>query len=507
MSSAGVTLQGSFSGETGTISETGFYYGTNSGNLGTKVTSGSTTSPFSKSITGLSANTTYYYKAYVVEYNESTSSTEERLGSELSFITKAVATSTVTSVAADPVGSNSATMKGSFSGATGNIQEAGIVWTTNASLLNNPTANSESLNWAYVDNCLGATASGNISAAVTGLTPETTYYYRAFVAEFNENTGSYEYRYGSQRSVTTTAAQTTTPTGYLDDYGMPDISGLSATLRDQSNSRSSDRDDYWYSYNTNNNKRQIAVHTYTDGAPNSEETLNYVVLYDETKYAPVWTYHVMNSTYWPDNNAGRNTSWGNDPAISLAQQSGLDDADNVGYSRGHLVASDYRQSSVKQNKQTFYYSNQAPQWQNSFNDGVWSSLETRVKNQTPSGTTMLYVVTGVLYEGTISTLPSGAKNVPIPSHFYKCIMKCTFSGTTITGAQGIAFVYTNQAHVTKNTGLTYYGTDANTGNECFVTSIDAIETRAGFDFFARVPTSLQNSAEANTSHTWFTGAN
>ena len=126
---------------------------------------------------------------------------------------------------------------------------------------------------------------------------------------------------------------------------------------------------------------------------------------------------------------------------------------------------------------------------------------------TPSGTTMLYVVTGVLYEGTTTTKPSGGLQVPIPSHFYKCIMKCTFSGSTITDAQGIAFVYTNQAHITKNTGLTYYGTDHNTGDEYFVTSIDAIEERAGFDFFAGVPSSLQTTAESNTQHKWFTGAN
>lgn len=276
---------------------------------------------------------------------------------------------------------------------------------------------------------------------------------------------------------------------------MPDVSGIVTTLR--TNGSYSDRDDNWYSYNTSNNKRQVAVHTYTHPS-SSEETLNYVVLYDETKYAPVWTYHVMNSTLYPDNNVGRpnNSSWRSDPAISLTQQSGLDNAEDVGFSRGHLVASDYRQTTTELAKQTFYYSNQAPQWQDSFNGGMWASLEGRVKTMAPSGTTMLYVVTGVLYEGSTTTLPSGSLNVPIPSHFYKCIMKCTFNGSgEISGAQGIAFVYTNEAH----NGYYY--------DNAFVTTIDAIETRAGFDFFANVPTSYQNSAESNTNHSWFTGQN
>ena len=89
MSSAGATLQGSYSGATGTISRTGFKYGTNSGNLDQDINTAGNSTPFSETLTGLAAGTTYYYKAYVVEYNESTSSTEYRYGAESSFTTSA----------------------------------------------------------------------------------------------------------------------------------------------------------------------------------------------------------------------------------------------------------------------------------------------------------------------------------------------------------------------------------------------------------------------------------
>ena len=89
VSSGGATLQGSFSGETGTIDEIGFYYGTTSGSLGTKAVATGTSSPFTKTLTGLAASTTYYYKAFVHEYNESTSSYEDRYGDECSFTTSA----------------------------------------------------------------------------------------------------------------------------------------------------------------------------------------------------------------------------------------------------------------------------------------------------------------------------------------------------------------------------------------------------------------------------------
>ena len=477
VSSTGATLSGSYTGATLTVSEVGFYYGTTD-NPSTKVTATGTSSSFSKALTGLNPNTTYYYKAYVIEGGQ------ERTGSVQSFKTKAVATSTVYNDAASAVTSSSALLNGHFSGATGQIYETGFYWGTSSGNLNQ-TVTTDGTN----------ASSGNFSCTIGGSSPlsaSTTYYYKAYVLEYDEASGNYVERVASTVLSFTTAAQQQGNNDYLTGYGMPDISGLGVSLR-QSGTYT-DRNDKWYSYNTNSSNRQIAVHTYSEGAPNSAETLNYVVLYDQSKYAPVWTAHTMNSTYWPDENAGRNDSWTSDPAISLTQQTGLDNASSVGYSRGHFVASEYRQTTVKQNKQTFYYSNQAPQWQNGFNDGIWSTLEGRVKTKTPSGQyTMLYVVTGVLYEGNTTTLPSNGKNVPIPSHFYKCIMKCTLNGSgQVTGAQGIAFVYTNASHTGEN-----YVSGA--------TSIRSIEQRAGFDFFAKVPDDLENSAETNTDHSWFTG--
>ena len=250
--------------------------------------------------------------------------------------------------------------------------------------------------------------------------------------------------------------------------------------------RFNDRDDTWFRYYTNTSSRQIATHTYTlDG----KQVRNYTVLFDGSKYAPVWTAHAMHKSMWPDRKINRKDDWTADPAISLIQQTGLDDALKVGYSRGHLVASNYRKSSVAQNKQTFYYSNQAPQWQNSFNSGIWSSLEEAVVDNTPTGRDTLYVVTGVLYEGSVKKLPSGSLSVPIPSHFYKCLMKCSFDDSgNMTAAKGCAYIFENKAQ----SGSYQQGR----------TSIDAIENRAGFDFFANVPAALQNAAESSSKSLW-----
>ncbi len=479
MSSGGATLLGSFSGETGTITETGFYYGTTSGNLGNKVTAVGTSSPFSKALTGLNAGTKYYYKAYVIV------SGEEVCGSEQSFTTKKVATASVTTSAATNINPTTVTLNGSYSGASGAVSDYGFYY-----------KKSTDSDWQVVHLNSGY-SSGTITANLSNLSESTTYQFKAWVEEFDESQNKAVDRFGSTLTFKTPISSATAITTYLDDYGIPDISSiLSGTGTSGTNASTGD---HWFSYNTTNNKRQIAIHTYENSTYG--ETVNYVVYYDENRYAPLWTAHTMNTTYWPDNGVTRSgDGWFKDPAISLKQIEGL--SDNSNYSRGHFTASNYRKSTESQNLQTFYYTNKAAQWHDGFNNGVWSSLENRVKNIAPSGTTMLYVVTGVLYEGTLTYMSSNTKsdgntyNVPIPSHFYKCIMKCTFnSNGTVSDAKGIAFVYTNESH----TGDSYY-------KNGYYTSIDAIEERAGFNFFAKVPDDKENAAESNTDHRWFTGA-
>ena len=241
MSSGGATLQGSYTGETGTITETGFYYGTTSGSLDTKVMATGTSSPFSKAITGLTPNTTYYYKAYVIEGGE------ERLGDEESFDTKAIATATVTTSAAGSVGQTSATLNGSYENATGTVSRVGFKWGTNSGNLDQDT---------YTDG-----SSTPFSKSLTGLTSGTTYYFKAYVVEYNENASGTEYRYGTEQSFTTTSPAQQSLPGYLGCYEMPAVNGI-LSGSSQSGTLAA-RDDIWYRYYTNNNNRQIATHIFT----------------------------------------------------------------------------------------------------------------------------------------------------------------------------------------------------------------------------------------------------
>ena len=211
----------------------------------------------------------------------------------------------------------------------------------------------------------------------------------------------------------------------------------------------------------------------------------------------------MNKVDYPNNDVGRgkfDESTSYDPAIPNSWQSSGSTSDynnGNGYARGHHCASEDRQTTSEANKQTFYYTNQSPQWQNSFNSGIWSNLEGAIQSNAPSNANvMFYVVVGTLFTTNNSGSSNDGGTVGRPSHFYKLVMKCTFSSDTLsdetmTDAKGIAYIYTNEAH----SGTLYY-------NSNFITTIDDIEQRSGFDFFANVPTALQDAAERTATQLW-----
>lgn len=261
-------------------------------------------------------------------------------------------------------------------------------------------------------------------------------------------------------------------------------------------SNTSSKQARWYAYNTTTSTRRVASHTYYY---NSRLYRNYTVMMDQTKRCALWVAYPMHQTAYPNilhNRVGEfNESTSYDPAFETSWQSSGSTSDynsGNGYARGHLCASADRQALAAANWQTFFYSNQVPQWQNSFNSGVWSSLEEAVQNNAPSSASdTLYVVSGVLFESSNTGSSNDGGIVARPSHFYKLLMRCTFSGKTITDASGVAYIFTNEAH----TSVTYYDSK-------FRTTIDAIEDRTGFDFFPNVPDELEDAAESSNASLW-----
>ena len=327
---------------------------------------------------------------------------------------------------------------------------------------------------AYSDATISS-ASGSFSASASSLSPSTTYYYKAVLTVWSSTQSQYIDIESSVGSFTTLASGTLPSRGYMDCYEMPAMA-YSGTGSSGSETYGSTK---WYSYETTSSTQKAVTHTYSY---NNKVYRNYTTFMDKGKMAPLWCAFVMHKDAYPDKNVGRVGSWHQDPGFpsDWQQCSGED-----GYSRGHFVASNYRQTTTDADKQTFYYTNQALQWQNSFNDGVWNTLENAVVSHAPTGRDTLYVVVGTLYKNN-----STVGGVPLPSHFYKLLMRCSFNTSgAMTAASGCAYLFTNESHKGES-----YGS--------FITSIHAIEVETGFDFFPNVPDEYEVPAEASSSPIW-----
>lgn len=164
------TLNGEITDDGGSsITERGFYYGTTSGSLGTRVVEGGTAAgTFSEIITSL-ADGTYYFEAFAANSNG------EVTGSELSFTV--ITIPTIYTSAASSVTSSGATLNGSITDDGGSsITERGFYFGTASGNLTNKIVE-------------GGTATGSFSEVVDNLTPNT-YYFEAYATNANgEATG------------------------------------------------------------------------------------------------------------------------------------------------------------------------------------------------------------------------------------------------------------------------------------------------------------------------------
>ena len=162
--------------------------------LTTKTSDGTGTGTFASNITGLTAFTTYYVKAYA------TILVNTVYGNEINFTTGAGAgLPTLTTTAASAITTTTATGGGNITsdgGAT--VTARGICWSTSSS----PTV-------ALTTKVSNGTGTGAFTGSMTGLVAGTTYYVRAFA------TNSAGTAYGNELSFTTTAAPAAPSSGAL----------------------------------------------------------------------------------------------------------------------------------------------------------------------------------------------------------------------------------------------------------------------------------------------------
>jgi len=150
---------------------------------GSHTTNGSGTGSFTSSITGLSANTTYYVRAYATNANGTS------YGSQVNFTTTSVVLPTVTTTSASNITATSASCGGNIVNNTGlAITARGLCWGTSQ----NPDINGL--------HSSGGTGSGSFTTTIPNLAPNTTYYVRAYATTPSGTA------YGNQINFTTSIA-------------------------------------------------------------------------------------------------------------------------------------------------------------------------------------------------------------------------------------------------------------------------------------------------------------
>ncbi len=148
----------------------------------------SATGAFTTSMTGLTANTTYYVRAYA------TNTAGTSYGSQVSFTTSAASTApTVTTQAVSSITSTAATGNGNITAlGTPNPTAHGVCWNTTGTPTTSDSKTDEG----------AASATGAFTTSMTGLTANTTYYVRAYA------TNTADTSYGAEVSFTTNSAST-----------------------------------------------------------------------------------------------------------------------------------------------------------------------------------------------------------------------------------------------------------------------------------------------------------
>ncbi|MEG1622925.1 MAG: DNA/RNA non-specific endonuclease [Alistipes sp.] len=282
-------------------------------------------------------------------------------------------------------------------------------------------------------------ATGAKSAALTLLSPATTYSYYFYTVidgkTFKSGVGSF-----------TTNNENDTPSS--SDTYRSGWAELPAKLEKSG--------DYYYAYHLRADKKSVR---------------NYSVCYSKELGCPVWVAAPMHACY--KGSANRTDAYGQDPDLGCSQV-----GRRSGYTRGHMLGSSDRLVSTATNKQVFYYSNIGPQLQAGFNTGggVWNNLEDFVDSKWCADT--LYQVIGCYWANKNKKVDGTV----IPTHYYKLLLRTKkgnsgkwVSNCSASELQCAAFIVEHR----DQKGLK--------PNREMMKSVAELEQMTGFTFFANVP--------------------
>lgn len=201
---------------------------------------------------------------------------------------------------------------------------------------------------------------------------------------------------------------------------------------------------------------------------------NYSFAWSQKDRVAIWVAYPLCRLY-TNGSVGRTNAWAQDPLLgdlSSAPFGGYGGS----YARGHQLPSADRLCCAEANQQTFYGTNLTPQM-NAHNEGIWQSLESKVRVIANNSDTT-YVVTGCVVEGsTNTTVDSDGKKMTIPKAYFKALLRYGKSSTIGE--------WTSAAYYLEH--KSYPKVDGGYDLKAVSMSVDRLEEMTGIDFFVNLP--------------------
>jgi endonuclease G len=197
----------------------------------------------------------------------------------------------------------------------------------------------------------------------------------------------------------------------------------------------------------------------------------YTLSYSDADEQAEWVAYILTSTM-ASGVVERTDDFREDPLVSTGSAASSDYVGS-GYDRGHLCPAEDMSFSEEAMSETFYLSNMSPQ-DPSFNRGIWSTLEAKVRSWAFEHDS-LYIVTGPVLATNKGFI--GTNNVSIPTYYYKVILDYCQPDIKM-----IAFLIPNE----KGTGSL----------ESYAVKTDSIEQITGIDFFPSLPDNIETVLES-----------
>ncbi len=253
------------------------------------------------------------------------------------------------------------------------------------------------------------------------------------------------------------------------------------------------------------------LHLYLGNPSNAEENINmpnnylleldeYAVSYNRDKAIPNWVSWYLSSD-WYSGDGNRQDDFRQNPFLpSDWYAPDSESYKNTGFDRGHNCPSADRLCSDNFNSATFFMTNMVPQ-SPFHNQEIWVAWECYLRYLADQDME-LYIVMGNYglggdgFFGYRTTISDGDNEITIPASIWKVAIAIPKGDdedlAAITGQSMVIAI-----DIPNSQAVADYDWD----DSSFITTVDEIESKTGYDLFSNLPTSVQSTLESKYHQT------